>query len=1100
MQSAQKSIVNRSPVAVRPAAVAAASKPAGVQCQSLSKTSSASDPAEKEAVQTAQKVMRMAAPAAAPATERRLEPSLQRFAGSVQLLHRAGTSAGAVPVAANVASEINAAQGSGQPLPLSVRRFMEPRFNANFSGVRIHTGEQSAKLNRAVQAQAFTVGQQVFFGKGQFQPETPEGKELIAHELTHTIQQGAVVQRSSEAAVTQSSAPQVQRLGVSDALDYFADKANLIPGFRMFTIVLGVNPINMSGVDRSAANILRAIVEFIPGGGLVTQALDAHGVFDKVGAWVEQQLKGLGLVGSAIKQAISQFLDSLSWTDIFDLGGVWSRAKRIFTGPIEQIITLARGLITGILRFIREAILRPLGKLAEGTAGYDLLKAVLGFDPVTGDAVPRTADALIGGFMKLIGQEEVYRNLKQGKALERAYAWFQGAMAGVIAFAREIPGKVVEVLTSLTIADVVTVVGAFAKVGRAFAGIAGRFISWAGSTVLDLLEILFSVVAPGVIGYIKKARGAFASILKNPIGFVGNLVRAGKGGFLAFARNIGKHLQAALISWLTGAMAGAGLYIPTALNLREIIKFVLSVLGLTWANIRVKLVKAVGETAVKAMETGFDLVSTLVTQGPAAAWEKIKEGIANLQDTVIGGIRDFVVTKVVEQAVVKLVSMLNPAGAIIQAIIATYNTVMFFVERIRQIAAVVGTFIDSIAAIASGAIGGAIARVESTLAGLLNLAINFLARFAGLGKVSDAVMGIINKLRAPIDKALDKVVEWLVAAARKLGRFVAQAGVPNDPKERLRLAARAAVLAAKTLKGRVTKPLLETTLAAVRVRYGLTQITVYEQAKRWWVRAVINPDTVVDTGVATGDKQGADLSQLDAIVRPMPTTVVLFKINLKKFNPVSYRGQLRQQEQGINASPMRQWQANRQQYLTLAAGPAATGRSEASADDQATFRKEIERRIVAQRQKPPINETLAQAEAYASNWMASRAALHGPDQVAGGGRAAGDAGKAALTAASTPAEFKAFKERTGLVGMGGARVNSSVGSQWAKEDSAQPVKRVELLDAGVRAYEAAVAPKLQAVKDGAPTPEAKAIYQTESEARLAQVKMNSKLDAVEFTP
>ena len=59
----------------------------------------------------------------------------------------------------------------------------------------------------------------------------------------------------------------MQRLGLSDALDYFADKANLIPGFRMFTVVLGVNPINMSRVERSAANVLRAVVELIPGGG-----------------------------------------------------------------------------------------------------------------------------------------------------------------------------------------------------------------------------------------------------------------------------------------------------------------------------------------------------------------------------------------------------------------------------------------------------------------------------------------------------------------------------------------------------------------------------------------------------------------------------------------------------------------------------------------------------------------------------------------------------------------------------------------------------------------------------------------------------------------
>src|SRR5262249_29771307 len=135
----------------------------------------------------------------------------------------------------------------------------------------------------------------------------------------------------------------VQRLGISDALDYFADKANIIPGFRMFTIILGLNPINMKSVERSAANILRALIEFLPGGGLITQALDNSGVFDKVGAWVEQQIKTLGMVGSIFKNAIDKFLDTLGLSDLFDLGGVWDRAKRIFTEPIDRIINFAKG-------------------------------------------------------------------------------------------------------------------------------------------------------------------------------------------------------------------------------------------------------------------------------------------------------------------------------------------------------------------------------------------------------------------------------------------------------------------------------------------------------------------------------------------------------------------------------------------------------------------------------------------------------------------------------------------------------------------------------------------------------------------------------------
>lgn len=721
-------------------------------------------------------------------------------------------------VASNVAAEIQNSMAAGAELPLSVRRFMEPRFRADFSAVKVHAGDKAAKLNRQLSAQAFTIGNHIFFGRNKFQPDSGEGQELLAHELTHTIQQGAVaqqparlppssqqaatprpamppaktpakapvparavgaiqrrdvaLQRSEDTTVSQRAPTLAQRLGISDALDYFADKAHNIPGYRMFTIVLGVNPINMSRVDRSAANILRAIVEFIPGGNLVTQALDNHGVFDKVGNWVEQQIRSLGMTGAAIKQAVTDFLDSLSWRDIFDLGGVWQRAKRIFTEPIDQIISFAKGLITGIIQFIKDAILRPLARLAEGTQGYDLLKAVLGQDPITGDPVPRTADTLIGGFMKLIGQEEVWNNIKKGNAVARAWAWFQGALGELMGFVREIPSLFVQAFTSLELADIVLLPNAFAKVGKVFGGFIGRFTSWAFSKVVSLLEILFSVVAPGAMPYIKKAAGAFQTILRNPIGFVGNLVRAGKLGFQQFARNIGKHLKASLIQWLTGTLGGAGVYVPQSFDLKEIVKFVLSVLGLTWQNVRQKLVKAVGEPVVKAMETGFDIVVTLVKDGPAAAWDKIREGISNLKEMIMEQIMSFVVTKIVQSVITKLVTSLNPAGAVIQAIIAIYNTIMFFVERIRQIAAVAASFINSISAIASGVIGAAANRVEQTMAGMLTLVISFLARIGGLGKVSDAVLNIVRKIRAPIDKAMDKVIDWIVSMAKKLGKFI----------------------------------------------------------------------------------------------------------------------------------------------------------------------------------------------------------------------------------------------------------------------------------------------------------------------------------------
>jgi hypothetical protein len=243
-------------------------------------------------------------------------------------------------------------------------------------------------------------------------------------------------------------------------------------------------------------------------------------------------------------------------------------------------------------------------------------------------------------------------------------------------------------------------------------------------------------------------------------------VKAAKTGFLNFASNFLEHLKAGLIDWLTGSLPGV--YIPKSFTLGELVKFVFSVLGISWANVRQKLVKVVGETAVKAMETGFDIVVTLVTQGPAAAWEKIKEALGNLKDMVIGGITDFVVDTVVKKAIPKLVAMFIPGAGFISAIISIYDTVMVFVQKISKIIQVVTAFIDSIVAIAAGAIGAAAARVEKILAGLLSLAISFLAGFVGLGKVADKVMGVINKVRAPIDKALDSLINWIVTMAKKL--------------------------------------------------------------------------------------------------------------------------------------------------------------------------------------------------------------------------------------------------------------------------------------------------------------------------------------------
>lgn len=674
---------------------------------------------------------------------------------------------GTPAIGSNTQSAIQNKTTSGQPISSDVRGYMEPRFNADFSNVRIHSDTESAGLSNQLSARAFTYQNHIFFSRDQYQPGTSEGKQLLAHELTHTIQQGHAVQRSPQVTTTATS-PLIQRLGIRDALDYFADKANLIPGFRMLTLLLGFNPINMRSTVRSAANLLRALIELIPGGAFITQALDNHGVINKAADWVEKKLAIFGDIGSEIVSGLKRFVDSLSWRDIFDLGGVWDRARSIFTAPIARLISFGGSVVVEILKMVKDAILRPLAALAQGTRGYDLLKAILGEDPITGEPVPRNADTLIGGFMKLIGQEEVWENIKKGKAVARAWAWFQGALAGLMGFVRAIPGKIVATLNSLTFQDIITVAGAFGKIVGAFTNIAGEFLSWGLNQVISLLEILFSVVAPGVMPYIKKAQTAFITILKNPIGFVGNLVRAGKMGFEMFAGNILEHLKTALIKWLVGPLADAGVYIPRSFDLIEIVKLVLSVLGLTWQNIRSKLVKIIPEPVLVGLEKTAGILVTLVKDGPAAAWEQIKAELSELKDQLIAQITQMISVEVVKAAVMKLVMMLNPASAVVQAIIAIYNTITFFIQKIQQIAAVVASFIDSISAIAAGQVANAAKKVEQTMANTLTVIIAFLAKFVGLGGIPDKLVGIVKKIRQPIDKGLDKIVAWLGNMLKKL--------------------------------------------------------------------------------------------------------------------------------------------------------------------------------------------------------------------------------------------------------------------------------------------------------------------------------------------
>jgi hypothetical protein len=180
-----------------------ASQPKGLGVQAKLTIGQPNDRYEQEADRVAEQVMGM--PDAKPAVQRQGLPGEEEelqtksLGGAIQRevmpdeeeeVQAKRSSGSDLEAGADFESRLGSSKSSGSPLPEDVRSFMEPRFGADFSGVRVHTGSEAVQMNREVGAQAFAHGQDVYFGEGK----GPGKDALTAHELTHVVQQTGQIQ------------------------------------------------------------------------------------------------------------------------------------------------------------------------------------------------------------------------------------------------------------------------------------------------------------------------------------------------------------------------------------------------------------------------------------------------------------------------------------------------------------------------------------------------------------------------------------------------------------------------------------------------------------------------------------------------------------------------------------------------------------------------------------------------------------------------------------------------------------------------------------------------------------------------------------------
>ncbi|MDH4199410.1 MAG: DUF4157 domain-containing protein [Spirochaetia bacterium] len=552
-------------------------------------------------------------------------------------------------VSPSVESRISQSRGHGQPLSPDISSFMGSRFGADFSAVRIHTGSEAASLSSGMNAHAFTVGRDIYFNSGAYNPHSTSGKRLLAHELTHTVQQGAVV-RQSAMPVSQVS-KRVQGWSIKGiiegALDY-------IPGYSLLCVFLGKNPVTGSPVAQSGENLIKGVMGLIPGLGMyLFNDLKASGSTEKAGKWVDQQMKIVGISIPMIKGLIDSVWEKIS---------IWNGIE----GNL-QVIKAVFGPVVGKVMFVLSGVMQKVKELI-----------------------------------------------------------FEG------------------------------------------------FLRMAGSAGMQ------------VMGILKKNPSALKRLIDQPVIIIKMFFQAVRQGFDNFKERFATHFMNAAMEWIFGTMSEGGLKLPAKFDMAGIFSIVFQVLNLTYQAIRTKVVAGLakvvgpekaekgvalvekGEKGVALVEKGVDIVKRIITEGPIALWEMVKDKLTDLKEMVIGGIVSWARNAIITKAILKLVSMLNPAGAIVQACIMIYDVVMFFISNWDRIKALVNAIFSSIAMAALGQIGQAASFVEQTMAKGLTLIISFLARLVGLGGIAEKVKEVITNIRKPVDAAIDHIVSFMINLAKPL--------------------------------------------------------------------------------------------------------------------------------------------------------------------------------------------------------------------------------------------------------------------------------------------------------------------------------------------
>ncbi|SHF74268.1 eCIS core domain-containing protein [Flavobacterium defluvii] len=531
------------------------------------------------------------------------------------------------------------------------------------------------------------------------------------------------------------------------------------------------------------------------------EQMKEKGTLQKTADWLDTQVGTFTSLLGELRGLITAAWDAIQPSNLVNIADNLSALAAQAGGFLQRVWDFASGVALKVLELVKDSLLAWLSSQAATVRGYSLIKVIIGRDPFTNETVERTIPNVIRGFMSLMdGGEEQYAQMVETGAIARITGQIEAAVATLNMTPQAIIQLFTDLWNSFTIDDLIHPLDAFVRIIEKFGEPIGRLIAFVAEiirivivAILEIMNFPFDLIG----NIITRAMQAIEDIKKDPIGFLKNILRAIKQGFVQFFDNIVTHLISGVTGWLMSELRDANLPVLTDFSLRGVISWVLEVLGISMEKIWEKLAAhpRIGPARVarirgmiNTLEGIWTFIKDVQERGMAAIWDKIQEQLSNLWNTVLDAVKNFIMERIINRITARLLSMLDPTGimAVINGAMALYNAIQSFIKYLREMLEVVNSFVNGVADIAKGNVTTAANYLERTMGEAMPIVIGFLANQVGLSGIGARIGEMIISVQQMVDEALT----WLVNQAvdrgmalldRVMGRGEPEAATPSGP-------------------------------------------------------------------------------------------------------------------------------------------------------------------------------------------------------------------------------------------------------------------------------------------------------------------------------